>query len=417
MTTHALPLHAPHTPHRAPPYASRGRPHGRIASIVRFATEHYLLLPAGAVIALVWANTWPESYFTMAAALAFPVNEIAMVLFFGLVAQEMFEEMMPGGALHPWRRWIVPIVAAAGGVAGAALLYAAYVGWMLEPMLQAGWPVVAGVDIAFAYFIVKSIFRRHPAVSFLLLLAVASNAIGVLALAPQYLVADTRAGGAAVLMAAAMGLAALLRRLRVRIFWPYLVGAGGLSWLALYVEGFHPGLALVPIVPFLPHARRTLDNLFADADDAAVESPRHFEHVWSYPVQVSLLLFGLVNAGVMLSGYGNGTWATVTASLAGRTLGILSATGAAVALGLHLPAHLRWRELTVVALAASCGFTFSLFFATAAFPAGPLLAELKLGALLSGAGVLLALAAARLLHVGRFTRRAHDRPHAAHHGA
>jgi NhaA family Na+:H+ antiporter len=385
-------------------------------SIVRFATDHYLMLPAGALLALVWANVWPERYFTMAAALAFPVNEIAMVLFFGLIAQELFEEMMPGGALHQWRRSVVPIVGAAGGIAGAAIVYGSFVSWQQEPMLHGGWPVVAGIDLAFAYFIVKSIFRRHPAVSFLLLLAVASNILGFLAIAPQFIVGDRRAGGAAALMAAAVGLAALLRHLRVSAFWPYLFAAGGLSWLALYVEGFHPALALVPIVPFLPHARRGPGDFLADTDNKG-DTPRHFEHVWNAHVQVSLLLFGLVNAGVILDGYGNGTWAIVLASLGGRTIGILAGVAAVVSLGLHLPAQLRWRGLTVVALAASSGFTFSLFFATAIFPAGPLLAELKLGALLTGGGALVALAVARLLHVGRFSPRADSQIPVEHPGA
>jgi NhaA family Na+:H+ antiporter len=374
------------------------------------------LLPAGALVALVWANVWSESYFRMAAVLAFPVNEIAMVLFFGLIAQEIFEEVMPGGALHQWRRWGVPIVAAAGGVAGASLVYGAFVSWTLEPMLHSGWPVVAAVDLAFAYFVVRSIFRRHPAVSFLLLLAVASNIFGILAIAPQFLVADRRAGGAAVIMAAAIGLAALLRRRRVHAFWPYLFGAGGLSWLALYVEGFHPGLALVPIVPFLPHARRAVGEFLADTDEKG-DTPRHFEHVWNVHVQVSLLLFGLVNAGVILDGYGNGTWATLLASFGGRTIGILAGVAVAVALGLRLPAHLHWRDLTIVALAAASGFTFSLFFATAIFPAGPLLAELKLGALLTGFGAIVALGAARLLHVGRFGRRTHGHVYVEHRRA
>ena len=412
MTTHAMHLRTPHTASRHAPRVRRSGWN----SFVRFATDHYLMLPAGALLALVWANVWSESYFTMAAALAFPVNEIAMVLFFGLIAQEIFEEMMPGGALHQWRRWLVPIVGAAGGVAGAALVYGWFVNWQLEPMLHSGWPVVAGIDLAFAYFIVKSIFRRHPAVPFLLLLAVASNALGFLAIAPQFLAGDRRAGGAAALMAAAIGLAALLRHLRVHAFWPYLFGAGGLSWLALYVEGFHPGLALVPIVPFLPHARRRLGDFLADTDEGG-ETPRHFEHIWNAHVQASLLLFGLVNAGVILDGYGNGTWATLLASFGGRTIGILAGVAAVVALGLHLPARLRWRELTVVALAASSGFTFSLFFATAIFPAGPLLAELKLGALLTGTGALVALGIARLLHVGRFSPPADGHVRVEHSGA
>jgi len=43
--------------------------------------------------------------------------------------------------------------------------------------------------------------------------------------------------------------------------------------------------------------------------------------------------FGLVNAGVLLRGFGTGTWAVLTASLVGRPVGILVAVGIAVAAG------------------------------------------------------------------------------------
>jgi Na+/H+ antiporter NhaA len=135
-------------------------------------------------------------------------------------------------------------------------------------------------------------------------------------------------------------------------------------------------------------------------------TPRHYEHVWHYHVQIALLLFGLVNAGVMVTGYGEGTNATLVAAV-GRTAGILLAVAVALACGLHLPAQLSWRDLLVVAVASSIGLTFSLYFAIALFPAGPLLAELKLGALLTAAALPLAFGTARLLRVGRFHRRAH----------
>ena len=67
-------------------------------------------------------------------------------------------------------------------------------------------------------------------------------------------------------MAAAIALAFAFRRMKVRTFWPYLAICGPLSWWALYLDGFHPALALVPIVPFLPHVPRSLD--------AFAETPR-----------------------------------------------------------------------------------------------------------------------------------------------
>src|SRR5688500_4889914 len=396
MTTQAMHLRRAGAAHAAGRMTASGFFH--------FVTGHYLLLPIGAAVALVWANTAPEGYFTFARLLAFPVNAIAMVFFFGLLAQEIFEETMPGGALHDRRRWPVPLIAAVGGTVGAALTYAASFRSSTVPMFLDGWPNRAGIDIVLACFVVRAVFHRHPAVTFLLVLALASNAIGFTALAPSFLFDGTRAGGSGLLMAVAVGLAAWLRRKQVRAFWPYVLICGALSWLALYLEGFPPALALAPIVPFMPHTRRRLGELFEDEVDAAGDSPRHYEHVWHYHVQIALLLFGLVNAGVMMTGYGEGTNATLLAAL-GRTAGILLATAGALAFGLHLPATLSWRDLIVVALASSIGLTFSLYSAIALFPAGPLLAELKLGALLTAAALPLAFGAARLLRVGRFHHR------------
>jgi NhaA family Na+:H+ antiporter len=369
----------------------------------RFGIDHFLLLPIGGLVAIVWANAGPESYFTWAHNFAFVVNEIGMALFFALVAQEVVEEVMPGGALHTWRRWALPVVAAAGGIIGSALVYLAYVHWRYELVLQPGWPVAGAVDLAFAYFIIKAIFRRHAAIAFLLLLGIAADAFGILFVASRDAFVNTRPGGT-VLMAAALGLAFVLRRAKVRTFWPYLLACGPLSWWALYIDGVHPALALVPIVPFLPHTPRSLE-VFTEGPHSRHDSPRHFEHVWRYPIQAVLFLFGLVNAGVLLNGYDTGTWALLAATLIGKPLGILAAVGLALALGLHLPVRFHWRDLIVVAFATSGGFTFGLFFATAVFPMGPVLTQLKIGAVLSGVGVPLAFAAARLLHAGRFDHR------------
>ena len=92
----------------------------------RFALEHFLAVPIGVVIALVWANAAAESYFTLSLALSFVVNNVGMALFFALVTQEVIEAMVPGGALHTWRRAMLPIVAAIGGTIGAIGVYQAY---------------------------------------------------------------------------------------------------------------------------------------------------------------------------------------------------------------------------------------------------------------------------------------------------
>jgi NhaA family Na+:H+ antiporter len=367
---------------------------------VRFVFDRFLLLPLGAGVALVWANTAGESYFTMAHRLAFVVNHVGMAVFFGLITHEVIEAVMAGGALHSWRRWAMAVVAAAGGMLGAAITYLYYIQFHYESLLEAAWPVAIAVDAAAAYYVVKLIAPRTGLLPFVLLIAIVTGTFGAILVGFREAATVSRTGGGVLLLAALL-VAAALRAQHVRNFWPYLVIAGPLSWFACYAEGIHPAMALVPIVPFLPHEPRRLE-LFADPPDD--DATHHYEHGWNVLVQAVLFLFGLVNAGVLLRGYGTATWALLTAALLGRPAGILLAVSFGRALGLRLPARMGWRELIVVAFATSSGFTFALFFATGLFPIGPALTDIKLGAMCTVVGAVLAFAAARVLRVGRYAR-------------
>jgi hypothetical protein len=86
-------------------------------------------------------------------------------------------------------------------------------------------------------------------------------------------------------------------------------------------------------------------------------------------------------------------------TLVGRPLGILFAVGVAVARGLRLHARLGCREVVVIVFAASCSFTFGLFFATAVFPRGPVLMAAKVGAPSTLAGACAAAGMAWFLGV------------------
>jgi NhaA family Na+:H+ antiporter len=199
-------------------------------------------------------------------------------------------------------------------------------------------------------------------------------------------------------MAAALLAAAWLRRRRTRSFWPYVLGPGALSWAALYLGGFHPALALVPVVPFMPHSAVDL-GLFAPREEHRRDTLNRFEHWRATPVQFVLLFFGFANAGVPFGQIGPGTYYVLAGLLLGKPLGILLFSTAARLGGAHLPPGLRLGDLLVIGVAASIGFTVSLFFATAAFPAGSALAETKMGALLSFVAAPMALAVARLVRV------------------
>lgn len=381
---------------------------GRVRGIVDLLVDSFVVLPIGVLAALIWANTDGLSYFRFSHALRFAVNDIGMAFFVGLVTEEALEAVMPMGALHRWRRTLLPIVAAAGSVLGATIVYVLYLRERSEFMLLEAWPVAAAQDVALAYFVAKAIFgqRRGP-VGFLLVTAIVSDAIAIGSVAVWYPV-DPRALPVPLgLMTVALLLAAALRAARVDRLWPYLATSGTLSWIACYTAGVEPALAFVPIVPFLPHRSRYV-GLSPEAQRA---TPRRFAYIFKYTVQVVLLLYGLVNGGVLFRGHMPGAWAVLLAALVGRPAGILAAVGLAILAGLRLPFGLRWRELVVVSLAAAGGFTFALFFAATMIPAGPLLNELKLGALSTVVSAALALAVARGLHVGRFASRRAKTPH------
>ncbi len=378
-----------------------------VPRLSQFAVEHLLLLPLGALIALVWVNTAPESYYRFTFAIAFAVNDVAMMLFFALMTKEVVEATAPGGVLHTWRRVMLPVVASIGAAALPALIHVRMAEVLDEPILSIGWPVSLTTDLAITYFVARLIFRaQHPMIPFLLLLGIASDALGFVTLALFNPMRAVHVTSSVLILAGAIGIAAALRWFRVRSFWPYLLGAGSVSWFGFFWSGLHPALALVPIIPFLPHAARD-PGFFVDALPDAKDTLSRFEIWWKYPAQIALFFFGIVNAGVPMNALEAGTWGLPIAVLAGKPLGLLIGAGLAMLGGLHLPHRVGWRELMVGGLIAAMGFSVGLFFSSALFPPGQLRSEISMGVLLSLFGAPLALVAARLLRVGRFSGGRH----------
>jgi NhaA family Na+:H+ antiporter len=372
---------------------------GRANSIARLwvvILDNSLLLIGGTVIGLAWANIQPQSYSRMSDGLQFAVNDVGMAFFFALATKEIVEAMLPGGALESPREAAVPILAAAGGVVVPAGLYVLQCVVLDRPDLLRGWAVPCATDIAFSYLVARFIFpRNHPGLPFLLLLAIVDDAIGLILLVMFFPTAPLSLGKFAALMIPALAAAAWLRRRGTISFWPYLLIGGGLSWGAMFVGGLRPTLALVPILPFMPHAKRDM-GLFDPREHDLPDTMNKFDRAWKVPVQIVLLLFGLVNAGVGFSRVGHGTWMVLLSLLFGKPLGIVGTTFLCTRIGLRAPGGLTYRDTTVLSVAAGIGFTVSLFFATAAFPPGSLLDQVKMGALMSFLAAPIAIAVGRL---------------------
>jgi Na+:H+ antiporter, NhaA family len=371
-----------------------------------FLVDNSILLVAGTAAALVWANVAHVQYELVAHLLHFVVNGVGMAFFFALAAKEVFEATLPGGGLSSPRQSAVPLIAAVGGMVAPALLYVALASAFDAPELYRGWAIPCATDIAFSYMAARVVFSPgHPAIPFLLLLAIADDALGLIVLAVFYPSKELRLLTFAMLLGAALVVAWWLRRRRVTNYWPYVIGPGVVSWAAFYLGGFHPALSLVPVIPFMPHRARDV-GLFAEAKEHDRDTLSRFEHDWKGPVAVILGLFGLANAGVAFSSTGLGTWLVLAGLLIGKPLGITLATWLAERVGFRRPAAVTWRAILTLGMGAAIGFTVALFFATAAFPPGERLDEVKMGALLSFVAAPISLAMGLALGTRASRRRA-----------
>lgn len=421
-----------------------------------FISNYSILLLVGAALALVWANLDPHGYhhfveyplwfnswigvdiqsWTAAygeAALQhevgdvekvvtfhYLVNDILMALFFAIAAKEVWEAVILKNGSLRGRKAASPLIATAGGMLGPVVVYlglAMLLGSDTFDAVSRGWAVPTATDIAFSYLVGRVVFGAgHPAVRFLLLLAIADDAGGLIILAIFYPTAEL----APLWLVLSFGVAALVfvvfnvlpRRfdrgnqarpnstwVRKRFGpWPYVI-AGVVSWFGFAQSGIHPALGLLPVVPAIPHADRAF-GIFSQAERYLTDLLNVMEHTLKHPVEIVLFLFGLANAGVEFSAIGAPTWLVVSGLLVGKPVGIfLFGWIAARPLGLGLPAGMRVADLVVVGFVAAIGFTVALFVAAVAFEPGPVQDAAKMGALFSFAAAAISIVVGRLFRV------------------
>ncbi len=415
----------------------------RIWSVVM---DYSLLLVLGAVIALVWANVSPENYkvfhdliildnFFVGHAhadveghvhrtltLHYLVNDVLMALFFAIAGKEVWEAVaLKDGSLKGTKA-VTPLFATLGGMAGPVAVYlclALMLGSTTFDAVSRGWAIPTATDIAFSYLVGRLVFGAgHPAVSFLLLLAIADDAGGLLILAIFYPTGELVPLWLLLSLGAAL-LVYLIFNWFPRFFdgddehkpastwvrkrfgyWPYVV-AGAVSWYAFQESGMHPALGLLPIIPAIPHADHDF-GFFSDEGHDATDLLNVLEEKLKVFVQIVLFLFGLLNAGVEFSAVGTPTLLVLVGLLIGKPVGIFCfGLIAARVLGFGLPSGMQLRDLFVLGCVAAIGFTVALFVASVAFPAGEVQDAAKMGALLSLGASLIAIVAGRVLRVER----------------
>ncbi|MEN2710720.1 Na+/H+ antiporter NhaA [Sphingomonas sp. NPDC092331] len=353
-----------------------------------------IILIAAAILAMIAANVpgISETYFhtlhreigpTLSAVhgpmtVHLWINDGLMAVFFLLVGLEIKREFVDG-RLASWERRRLPVVAAAAGMIGPAIVYLAIAG--RTPGLANGWAIPAATDIAFAIGVLAILGSRAPASLKLFLTTVAivddMGAVAIIALAYTAHISTLALAGAAIVLATMY----LLNRSGVRRLWIYLLLAL-LLWYLVFLSGIHATVAGVAAAMTIPIVKSP-----GHPDDVASPLHRleHALHPWSAYLIVPL--FGFANSGVSLAGVSLSVLlAPLPLGIAlglflGKQLGIFGSIWIAVRTGFATRPG-GWRQIYGVSLLAGIGFTMSLFIGGLAFPDRPeLIDQVKIGVL------------------------------------
>ena len=389
---------------------------GRIADILRTETTGGLLLPAAALLALVWANSpWSAAYRELAAVRVGPhawhldltlaawSADGLLAIFFFVAGLELKREFVAGDLRDP-RRAALPVAAAVGGMAVPAVLYT-LVNAAAEDGAPVGWAVPTATDIAFALAVLGVISTSLPAAlrTFLLTLAVVDDLLAIVIIAVFY----TSALHPVPLLLAAVPLAvfALLVRRRVRAWWALLPFAVA-TWALVHASGVHATVAGVLLAFTVPVLRRDVGPGPGLAE--------HFEHRWRpLSAGVAVPVFAFFAAGVAIGGGSLAgslrdpvTLGVVVGLVAGKAVGITAATWLVQRFTrAELAGELDWWDVVGLALLGGVGFTVSLLIGELAFGAGtPRDEHAKLGVLF-GSVIAAALAGVLLRVRDRHYRR------------
>ena len=343
------------------------------------------------------------------------INDILMVIFFFTVGLEIKREVVCG-ELSSFKKAILPVIAAFGGVALPAAIFA----FVNHGTLAAsGWGIPTATDIAFAVGILSILGDKVPVSLkvFLTALAIADDLIAILVVALFYGgQINLPLLGIAVLVILFVALMKRLGEKRpVYYFIPTII-----VWFLFYYSGIHATMTGVVMAFLIPmearynkakfHRRsRILWESLVSSESIQTEEPfpngpqRHYlrhmygltkktiplsyrlEHKLNPIVNFAIMpVFALANAGVEITevSYVNGFKAIdpVLGSvglgiflglLLGKPLGITAASWIAIKCKVGaMPAKSSWPMLFAVACLGGIGFTMSIFVDTLSF-AGP----------------------------------------------
>ena len=390
-----------------------------LTEFLRTEAASALMLVAGIVIAIAWANIsdtgyesfWHTHFYLGVGSVGINqdlrtwLNSGLMTLFFLVVGLETRRELDLGD-LRERRRFVLPIVT---GLTGMAIPLAIYLAFNAGQPSAHGWGVAMSTDTALALGLLALFGREVPDRMrvFVLTVFVVDDLGALLVIAFVY---SDKIVVMPLLVAAAvyvLMLVAVRFRLQRRSVFVVL---GIVVWGLLRASGVDPvvaGLAIGLAVPAYSPSRTELEDATglvrafreqptpelarsARAGLAAALSPnarlQSFYHPWTSYLIVPL--FALANAGVVLNGSFLAKAYTAPITL-GVLIGYVAGKPVAVMLSSWLVTRVShgkivppigWAAVLGSGTIAGIGFTAALLIATRAFT-GQDLAEAKLGAL------------------------------------
>ena len=355
---------------------------------IKLETSGGLVLLISTIIALIFANSPLSPFYNdlvnykirisdyepLNKSLSVWVNDGLMVIFFFVVSLEIKREVL-FGELKSFKKTILPIFAAAGGMAAPLIFYLIF---NHSGKASLGWGIPVATDIAFSIGVLKVLGKRVPNALKIFLTALAIiDDIGAVIVIAVFYTADIsliNLAAACVLLAALT----VINKKGVTNFYAYLP-FGILLWLALLSSGVHPTIAGVLFAFTIP----------ADArfDKSLLHKLENKFHTFS--VFIIMPVFAFINAGVPLSGdflhslVNPISLGIMTGLVLGKPAGIFSASFIAVKSGLaSLPKGIKWRHVFGLGWVAGIGFTMSLFISNLAFGTIPMfINEAKAGIL------------------------------------
>ena len=363
----------------------------RVAGVLRAETVGGLLLIAGALVALVWANSpWSAEYadlrdfplgpdvLHLRLSLGGWASDGLLAIFFFVAGLELKREFVAGDLRDP-RKAALPVAAAVGGMALPALVYVAV---NAGNGTLRGWAIPTATDIAFAVAVLAVISSHLPSAlrTFLLTLAVVDDLLAIMIIAVAY----TERLHPEYLALALVPLAAFAALAHRRLRTAYVLLPLALAtWVLVHASGVHATVAGVLLGFAVPVGRRAGQRL-----GLAEYLERLFRPL---SAGVAVPLFAFFAAGVTVGGLSGFTEALsdpvalgiVAGLVLGKTVGIAGSTWLlATFTRAELDEGLAWVDVVGMALLAGIGFTVSLLIGELAFGPGTLREEhVKVGVL------------------------------------